>query len=258
MTATGQRLVPHFESCMLAAVATMTFASVHTGNVVPVDDPASALPLGGVRMLQGTVADELGVTVVVAVTDAAADQACEAAGTDDDLVAALSPVVHAVFAGMSALVGSPLEPTDLYEMGVGEPLGAPGTEPFTAGLFVDEEQIGNIIFFAAPDALAPGSPAIATATFPDADAGLDDPGHNPMSLLRGVEMRVTAELGRTRLPVAHVLELGPGSVIELDRVAGTPIDVLVNGTVIAHGEVVVVDEEYGVRISEIVGNEDGA
>jgi len=79
---------------------------------------------------------------------------------------------------------------------------------------------------------------------------------NPLSLLRGVEMRVTAELGRTRLPVSHVLDLGPGAVVELDRVAGSPVDVLVNGTVIAHGEVVVIDEEYGVRITEIVGAED--
>jgi flagellar motor switch protein FliN/FliY len=144
-------------------------------------------------------------------------------------------------------------------MGVGEPLGASGTEAFTAGLFTGEDQIGNVIFFVEPGALAPPELDIATFAAADGDVGADDDGHaNPLSLLRGVEMRVTAELGRTRLPVAHVLELGSGSVVELDRVAGSPVDVLVNGTVIARGEVVVVDEEYGVRITEILGTEEPA
>lgn len=65
-------------------------------------------------------------------------------------------------------------------------------------------------------------------------------------------MSVVAELGRTRMTVADLLSLTPGSVVELDRAAGSPIDLLVNGTLIARGEVVVVDEEFGLRISEIV------
>jgi flagellar motor switch protein FliN len=160
-----------------------------------------------------------------------------------------------VLGGLSALVGSHLELADLREMGVGEPLGPPGHEAFTSGLYVGDEQVGNILFFAVPGALAAPEPEYAAVSFPDAGGGEGDSA-NPLSLLRGVEMRVTAELGRTRLPVSHVLDLGPGSVVELDRVAGTPVDVLVNGTIIAHGEVVVVDEEYGVRITEIIGAED--
>jgi flagellar motor switch protein FliN/FliY len=66
-------------------------------------------------------------------------------------------------------------------------------------------------------------------------------------------MGVTAELGRTRMTVRDLLGLTPGAVVELDRAAGSPVDVLVNGTLIARGEVVVIDEEYGIRISEIVG-----
>ena len=76
----------------------------------------------------------------------------------------------------------------------------------------------------------------------------------PMSLLHDVEMGVTAELGRTRMTVRDLLSLTPGAVVELDRAAGSPVDVLVNGTLIARGEVVVIDEEYGIRISEIVGS----
>ncbi len=79
-----------------------------------------------------------------------------------------------------------------------------------------------------------------------------------LAALYDVEMTLTAELGRTRLPVRQVLDLVPGSVLELDRPAGSPADVLVNGRLIARGEVVVVDEDYGVRITEIVTGPDGA
>jgi flagellar motor switch protein FliN len=64
---------------------------------------------------------------------------------------------------------------------------------------------------------------------------------------------VTAELGRCHMSIREVLSLTPGAVIDLDRAAGAPVDVLVNGTVIARGEVVVIDEEFGIRISEILG-----
>jgi flagellar motor switch protein FliN len=74
-----------------------------------------------------------------------------------------------------------------------------------------------------------------------------------LDLLSNVEMDVTAELGRTRMTVRDLLSLTPGIVVELDRMAGSPIDLFVNGTLIARGEVVVIDEEFGVRISEIVG-----
>ncbi|UDY38042.1 flagellar motor switch protein FliN [Dermatobacter hominis] len=72
-------------------------------------------------------------------------------------------------------------------------------------------------------------------------------------MLADVEMTVTAELGRTRMNVSELLTLGPGSVVELDRAAGSPADLLVNGTPVARGEVVVVDEEYAIRVTEILG-----
>jgi flagellar motor switch protein FliN/FliY len=71
-------------------------------------------------------------------------------------------------------------------------------------------------------------------------------------LLHDVEMEVTAELGRTRMSVRELLSLAPGAVIELDRAAGGPADLLVNGRLIARGEVVVIDENFGIRITEIV------
>lgn len=77
-----------------------------------------------------------------------------------------------------------------------------------------------------------------------------------MKRLHDVEMVVTAELGRARLSVREVLSMVPGNVVELDRVAGAPIDLLVNGKLVARGEVVVIDEEFGVRVTEVVGSED--
>jgi flagellar motor switch protein FliN/FliY len=71
-------------------------------------------------------------------------------------------------------------------------------------------------------------------------------------VLADVEMGVTAELGRCRMTVRELLSITPGAVIDLDRAAGAPVDVLVNGTLIARGEVVVIDEEFGIRISELV------
>lgn len=76
-----------------------------------------------------------------------------------------------------------------------------------------------------------------------------------LGLLHDVEMTLTAEIGRTKLPVRQVLELVPGTVLELDRAAGSPADVMVNGRLVARGEVVVVDEDYGIRITEIVAPE---
>lgn len=76
-------------------------------------------------------------------------------------------------------------------------------------------------------------------------------GSGALSLLGGVEMLVTAELGRTKMAMRELLGLTPGMVVEIDRAAGSPIDLLVNGRRIATGEVVVIDEEFGIRITEI-------
>lgn len=75
--------------------------------------------------------------------------------------------------------------------------------------------------------------------------------------INNVEMALTVEIGRTRMSVRDVLSLEPGAVIELDRSAGAPADVLLNGRLIAHGEVVVVDQDYAVRITQILDIADG-
>jgi flagellar motor switch protein FliN/FliY len=73
-----------------------------------------------------------------------------------------------------------------------------------------------------------------------------------IELLMDVSMRVTVELGRTRMQLSQILELQHGSVVELDRLAGDPVDVFVNDCLMARGEVVVVDDKFGVRITEMI------
>jgi flagellar motor switch protein FliN/FliY len=93
---------------------------------------------------------------------------------------------------------------------------------------------------------------VKAAQFPDlTPRGGRDELRN-IDLLLDVSLQVTVELGRTRRQIRDVLALGPGSVLELDKLAGELVDVLINGKLIAKGEVVVIDENYGVRITDIV------
>lgn len=77
-----------------------------------------------------------------------------------------------------------------------------------------------------------------------------------IQMLLDINLNVTIELGRTRLSIRRILELGPGSIIELDRLAGEPVDLLVNDKVVAKGEVVVVDEYFGIRVISLVSPEE--
>jgi flagellar motor switch protein FliN/FliY len=80
----------------------------------------------------------------------------------------------------------------------------------------------------------------ATTGAPDLDVILDIP------------VRISMEVGNTEITIRNLLQLNQGSVIELDRLAGEPLDVLVNGTLIAHGEVVVVNEKFGIRMTDVI------
>ena len=81
---------------------------------------------------------------------------------------------------------------------------------------------------------------------------------NPMQsqenieLIKDVPLEVTVELGRTHKSISEILDFSPGTIIELDKIAGEPIDVLVNGKYVAKGEVVVIEESFGVRVTEII------
>jgi flagellar motor switch protein FliN len=117
-----------------------------------------------------------------------------------------------------------------------------GTDPDDDADDVLEGDLDDGTVGAVPAGFAPLTPGPRGA--PVVPGGLE--------LLHDVEMEVTAELGRTRMSVRDLLSLAPGAVIELDRLAGGPTDLLVNGRLIARGEVVVIDENFGIRITEIV------
>ncbi|MGM0553447.1 MAG: flagellar motor switch protein FliN [Pseudomonadota bacterium] len=73
-----------------------------------------------------------------------------------------------------------------------------------------------------------------------------------LQMVLDVPVTMAMEIGRTRIPIRNLLQLNQGSVVELDRLAGEPLDVLVNGTLIAHGEVVVVNDKFGIRLTDVI------
>ena len=75
-------------------------------------------------------------------------------------------------------------------------------------------------------------------------------------MILDVNVRLSLEIGRVQMPIRELLKLAPGSIVEIDRPAGDPLDVLVNGRLVAHGEVVMVNDRYGVRFTEAVGGVD--
>jgi flagellar motor switch protein FliN/FliY len=106
----------------------------------------------------------------------------------------------------------------------------------------------------APGGAIPRKAATAGAPFGDYNLPslIEEAGSGTLDMLMDVNLQVTVELGRTRMTVRQVLELQRGSVVELNRIAGDPVDVYVNERLIARGEVVVVDDKFGVRITELI------
>ncbi len=83
----------------------------------------------------------------------------------------------------------------------------------------------------------------------DAVAG---PADVNLEVILDVPVTLSMEVGRTRIPIRNLLQLNQGSVVELERAAGEPLDVFVNGTLVAHGEVVVVNEKFGIRLTDVI------
>ncbi|NJC71782.1 flagellar motor switch protein FliN [Planosporangium thailandense] len=166
-----------------------------------------------------------------------------------DVTQAVRPAIEAAAGTLGPVVVDPGNVTDtadalaslVAEGGVLVPL-TDGTDVRgVVGLLVKVDAA------AAVNPATPSTPSASSTQDPSAAAprtGLD--------LLHDVEMEVTAELGRTRMSVRELLSLNPGNVVELDRAAGAPADLLVNGRLIARGEVVVIDENFGIRITEII------
>lgn len=141
--------------------------------------------------------------------------------------------IEALFASQAQEEEPPIEETTGADSDVAAPSEAPSSAP--------PEQ-GSV-------ALRPAQ--FAALTPPDESRGARS-GAPDLGILLDVPLRITVELGRAQLPVRDVLELTPGSVIQLDRSAGEVLDVLVNGVAVAHGEVVVVGEQFGIRLVRVL------
>jgi flagellar motor switch protein FliN/FliY len=101
------------------------------------------------------------------------------------------------------------------------------------------------------EVMAPAEQAAPAAFANFAPTGVTGAG-NDINMILDIPVQLTVELGRTRIPIKHILQLAQGSVVELEAMAGEPMDVLVNGYLIAQGEVVVVNDKFGIRLTDIV------
>jgi flagellar motor switch protein FliN len=93
---------------------------------------------------------------------------------------------------------------------------------------------------------------VAPVSFASLGPGGTGGAGNDINMILDIPVQLTVELGRTKIPIKHILQLAQGSVVELETLAGEPMDVLVNGYLIAQGEVVVVNDKFGIRLTDIV------
>ena len=216
-------------------------------SIVGLAAVSSAIPGEGARAVSANLTGTLTGSIVIVVTAEIAAQIENGPLGAQDFVAALTPGLDDVVASLG------VNPGDVQYV-------APqGLEAEVALSNATTHESITVVPF-----LASGVPVGSLVVLLDAVAQIADfsgfGGDTAMDgairrveLLSDVEMGVTAELGRTRLTVRELLSLQPGAIVELDRSAGSPVDLLVNGTLVARGEVVVIDEEFGIRITEIVG-----
>jgi flagellar motor switch protein FliN/FliY len=117
----------------------------------------------------------------------------------------------------------------------------------------DSSKLGNAdTAVAEPNAAAPAAQQPRPAAFDKLAATAAPSAASDIDLILDIPVQLTVELGRTKIPIRHILQLAQGSVVELDGLAGEPMDVLVNGCLIAQGEVVVVNDKFGIRLTDIV------
>ena len=121
-------------------------------------------------------------------------------------------------------------------------------DPFAGWAEALEEQKGAD---AAPGDAEQGGPLSGEPVRPFTTGGGDGT-VNDINMVLDIPVQLSVELGRTKVPIKYILQLAQGSVVELDALAGEPMDVLVNGYLIAQGEVVVVNDKFGIRLTDVV------
>lgn len=220
------------------------------------------LPGPGARAITAALAGPISGRIVLTTSAALAEAVEHGPVLQQRLVAGLEPAITDAVATLGTALGEGLGLEALQELPAEIAFGQDGDGAgFLAVSLLDgDEHVATLAVLVTDVASEPAMSAASEIA--------SEPSHEfeplvsrepsaafsrPLDLLADVEMGVTAELGRTRMTVRELLALTPGAVIELDRLAGSPVDVLVNGTLVARGEVVVIDEEFGVRVTEIIG-----
>jgi flagellar motor switch protein FliN/FliY len=215
-----------------------TAVPLHVANFDSAAGPAADASAVRAHFVGSTSAD------LIVVADQAIAAALASAGDDVSAADALRPALEAAAATLGAGV---LDTAEV--LSVGDALTDPDIEVFA---LVGDDGVAQAWFGIRIRVVASKPRAAAEPVAMDAATE-----RARMRLLHDVELVLTAEIGHTRLPMHQVLDLVPGTILELDRAAGSPADVMVNGRLVARGEVVVVDEDYGIRITEIVSAESG-
>jgi flagellar motor switch protein FliN len=230
----------------MSATQTLQYAAVDALiALLPTANQLQARPAFGAAagpVPDATVASFVGATsadLAVVVTDANALRA--AAGTDSPLVSA-GDVLRPALEAAARVLGTGV----LGEAAVSD----------ASALFADPD---TVVFELIDNDQTAGWFAIRVRVNGSVSGSrfTHDSVAGKLGRINNVEMSLTVEIGRTRMSVRDVLALEPGAVIELDRSAGAPADVLLNGRLIAHGEIVVVDQDYAVRITRILDVADG-
>ncbi|WGY01204.1 flagellar motor switch protein FliN [Nocardioides sp. QY071] len=205
--------------------------------------PGSVVVLVGTELVEALASSPIGALDVAAAVQPALDAAARRLGAHARGARTLDLDVEGY--DVTAELGGPFSVVPLIGAGIAAAVLVPEATLAGAREPLDVEEVAQQP--SRDDATnlleeAPFVPAFSAAAAPP--RGLE--------LLQGVDMEVTVELGRTRMTVRDLLALTPGAVLELDRAAGSPADLLVNGRLVARGEVVVVDEDFGLRVTEIL------
>jgi len=130
---------------------------------------------------------------------------------------------------------------------------AAGDGSGTATWIMDQETVHNILNIPMEEEVETPFPEISADSATGMKSSGDD---NGLDMLMDIPLEISVELGRVRMMVREVVELGTGSIVELDKLAGEPVDVMVNGRPVARGEVVVIEDNFGVRITEVLNPAD--
>jgi flagellar motor switch protein FliN/FliY len=241
-----------------AALANIPIADALTVGSTATD--AAGLQFAGVAVTARFTGNRTG-EVLIAVEQQVADALQNSPIGPLDLAAALAPALSAAAGTLGTVVTGPgqaLQPSPALDALLAKPGAAyvplmhEGTVRAVVALAVSEEALA-----AGPQ--TPSYPTREELSASRTAAPVPALSHrHGLEMLRDVAMDVTAQIGSTRMTVSELLSLSDGAVIELDRSAGAPADLLVNGHLIARGEVVVIDENFGLRITEIVSGDDSA